>query len=1364
MRFKRMLSALLCALLTIGTLVFTYASADETDTISMPYTNGVCVGIVDREGTAEVEKDQVEDGKDVVKITPIPDGENSASKHIRLDAYELDKHKFDLTKYNFITIEYKYVTPTPAYNGKMTIAILPGKTKFINEYTQYSSKDAIKSEGWQTAVFDISNIESKLTDPDNNPNLWQFHLHPFGSAKAATLTENDVMYIGNISFSVKAPEGYVVETGTTPTIDPTIVAEGDLAFAYTDGACKGLVDRQQTSAIETNVVIDGKNTLKIIPNPNGADAGKLAIKLDAYEVDTKKIDLRLYNYMVVDYKYDTEVPKSNLKMYVNFLPGKTKVLKKAMGYTAMDPITNDGWQKAVFNISSIKQQLADPTKEAYLWQFHFQPFGSILPSNLSENDVLYIGNITFTPNNPIPDRQYKVEFTGGGATGGTAPSALNLKEGEKYTMPECAFEFENATFAGWINTANANKVIQPGTEMTMEANNVSYFAKWDIKKIVEDVKVLDYPAYYGGIIDKKAKFHDISFEEGEVEVDGISAIMAKPNPNATTGVYFGFDGWSYGGAGIDTTEYKYAAILYKFDAKNEHDDFRTVFKVLRGGFTKGQVFTTDQPLKYGKWDIVTFDMTKSAEFVDPSNPNIIQVHLLPFQEGKIKELAEGDTFYLSKLIFFKEKPENISVHPQFIKGYENGTFKPAGTMTRAEACTIVTRLLTTESAIKGKYTSSFSDVKPGEWYHDNIAYLESLGLLKAYAGSFTPNQPITRAEFVELVYNIGLLAGGEHNGSFTDVSADHPRYAVITAAGKAGLVNGYNNGDGTFSFKPDATITRAEVVKVINNAYGKKLYKNEYIAKFDPAPIFNDVTQEHWAYLDIMEATLPHGTYETSEKGEEWFYMSTPDIPVDYKAGNAKLAEVEEHSAERKAEILATPSKQFDIKGTKYYVSNDGNDANDGKSPETAWATIDKVNNSNSIIKTGDAVYFNRGDMFRGHLSTVSGVTYSAYGEGAKPIIAGSPENGAGEANWSLLEGTENIWVYKNKIVDVGGIVVNKGEGDYILEKELASYFDSASGKYYKDKAKAEEFNPKTDIPNNRFFNNQGSKDFTKVAGDLYLRCDEGNPGKIYNSIEFLHGAAAIISAKSDVNIDNLAIMYGGRHGIGAGTVNNLTITNCEIGWIGGGIHTMNNVGDGLYNATRYGNGVEVYGGCDNFIIDNCYVYQCFDAGITNQYQRGGAEAVIEKNVTFSNNLIEYCCYNIEYFMGSADTNVTRLLQNILYENNICRMAGFGWGRSNPTNSANIKGWDHYNMADNFIIRNNIFDRAYGDLLHIGTQQMGWFPRMSGNIYIQYKDSAFGHIGQNATTFFSYNGSTVGEIATVIGGDNSNFYFLEARN
>lgn len=56
--------------------------------------------------------------------------------------------------------------------------------------------------------------------------------------------------------------------------------------------------------------------------------------------------------------------------------------------------------------------------------------------------------------------------------------------------------------------------------------------------------------------------------------------------------------------------------------------------------------------------------------------------------------------------------------------------------------------------------------------------------------------------------------------------------------------------------------------------------------------------------------------------------------------------------------------------GTAYYVSNDGDDNNDGLTPETAWRTLDKVSEScgfdgNAILQPGDAVFFRRGDIFR---------------------------------------------------------------------------------------------------------------------------------------------------------------------------------------------------------------------------------------------------------------------------------------------------------------------------------------------------------------------------------------------------------------
>jgi len=487
-----------------------------------------------------------------------------------------------------------------------------------------------------------------------------------------------------------------------------------------------------------------------------------------------------------------------------------------------------------------------------------------------------------------------------------------------------------------------------------------------------------------------------------------------------------------------------------------------------------------------------------------------------------------------------------------------------------------------------------------------------------------------------------------------------------------------------------------------------------------------------------------------------------------YTRAHEKVAEVDDLAAKRKAEILSTPDK-ITVTGTKYYVSNSGDDNNDGKSPDTAWATINKVNSFE--FSKGDGVFFNRGDLFRGNLLTQPYVTYAAYGCGDKPKLSASEENGTGEEKWALVDGSTNVWKYYKQFVDIGGILVDKGDGEFLCEKKCAC-LDPSDMTYYKKADKSIVFDPIADLDDLTFFNLTKSTKITEDRVDLYFRCDEGNPGKIFRSIEFLDGKTHTIRAKSNVTIDNLCVLHSSRHGIGAGSCVNLVITNCEIGWIGGGLFGVHGQPNGVIVFGRFGNGIEVYGSCDNFVIDNCYVYQCFDAGITNQLQKGDAHNIVNKDVLFSNNLIEYCCYNIEYFMGIGAVEVTRLLQNVVYENNILRMAGFGWGRVNPTNAANIKGWDHRNESDVFIIRNNIFDRAYGDLLHLGATQLQWMPELHGNTYIQYKNSLLGHTGPNPTlknvnypevTDIVYDENIIGYISDVLGDDIDNIYFLEER-
>ncbi len=81
----------------------------------------------------------------------------------------------------------------------------------------------------------------------------------------------------------------------------------------------------------------------------------------------------------------------------------------------------------------------------------------------------------------------------------------------------------------------------------------------------------------------------------------------------------------------------------------------------------------------------------------------------------------------------------------------------------------------------------------------------------------------------------------------------------------------------------------------------------------------------------------------------------------------------------------------FNAFAATYYLSHQGNDANDGLSPQTAWHSLEQVNNA--TLADGDTILLQRGQVFRGELNprkTYTHLTYGAYGQGTRPVIAGS--------------------------------------------------------------------------------------------------------------------------------------------------------------------------------------------------------------------------------------------------------------------------------------------------------------------------------------------------------------------------------------
>ena len=451
------------------------------------------------------------------------------------------------------------------------------------------------------------------------------------------------------------------------------------------------------------------------------------------------------------------------------------------------------------------------------------------------------------------------------------------------------------------------------------------------------------------------------------------------------------------------------------------------------------------------------------------------------------------------------------------------------------------------------------------------------------------------------------------------------------------------------------------------------------------------------------------------------------------KEDEAILAE-----AELTKQAILTNADELTCEGRAYYVSNDGSDANNGLSPQTAWATLQKVNTAH--LSRGDGVYFERGGTWRGQLWAQEGVVYSAYGEGSKPNIFASPENGADAGKWSLLDGTDNIWVYHVDMMDCGILVFNDGENWGI--KVTPSYMDG----YLSTLDKEQPFDVKKELTEDLMFFPEADSilydgapfrytvmdwcdhgEYPKnVAGTLYLRCDAGNPGEVFDSIEFAVRENIILPA-NDTVFHNLCLRYTGAHGI-LGVSMRYDVSFCEIGWVGGSpqYYRYDN-GEPVI----FGNGVECDGSYDHFSVTDCYIYQCYDAGVSNQDPSEPPEVlgheetefidIIQQNITYARNVFDYVDMPIEiFFTLEDDVGYGRhRMENVLIEDNYFLYTGYGWymGAKGGGSSAYM-GHNAPNASENFRIVNNVFYLSNGPLLTTGAPKK-WQPELDGNTYVQ---------------------------------------------
>ena len=230
-----------------------------------------------------------------------------------------------------------------------------------------------------------------------------------------------------------------------------------------------------------------------------------------------------------------------------------------------------------------------------------------------------------------------------------------------------------------------------------------------------------------------------------------------------------------------------------------------------------------------------------------------------------------------------QEPDGLNTedHVAYIIGYPDGEVKPEGNITRAEVATIFFRLLTDETREEyWSQTNGYTDVARDAWYNNAISTLSNLGIIDGYEdGSFRPNSPITRAEFTKIAVSFFEYADIEYEGTFSDVAEGRWYTQFVAAAVEMGLIEGYPDG----TFRPDASITRAEACTIVNRTLGRAPHEDHLLPE-EEMITWPDNLYGAWYYADMQEATNSHD-FDRKDDGvhEHWTDMNADPNWTQYQ-------------------------------------------------------------------------------------------------------------------------------------------------------------------------------------------------------------------------------------------------------------------------------------------------------------------------------------------------------------------------------------------------------------------------------------------------------------------------------------------------
>lgn len=201
-------------------------------------------------------------------------------------------------------------------------------------------------------------------------------------------------------------------------------------------------------------------------------------------------------------------------------------------------------------------------------------------------------------------------------------------------------------------------------------------------------------------------------------------------------------------------------------------------------------------------------------------------------------------------------------HFAYIVGYPDGTVRPEAHISRAEVASIFFRLMTEEfRQLNWAEESPFSDVKQSSWYRRAVSTCTRAGLINGFMdGTFGGEKSITRAEFAAIAARF-LSEEAAPDSGFSDL-AGHWAKGEIDRAVAAGWIKGFPDG----SFRPNAFITRAEAMTLVNRMLGRVARPEGMLEEM---AVWPDNPASAWYYADVQEAANGHTYEREGEYGPE---------------------------------------------------------------------------------------------------------------------------------------------------------------------------------------------------------------------------------------------------------------------------------------------------------------------------------------------------------------------------------------------------------------------------------------------------------------------------------------------------------------